>query len=104
MSTMAAVAAYVVTDTAGILAVLLDEPEKEAVVEAAIDARARATVGNGLREGDDPGARRDLRLTNPHAVTASRIPSGERRHSAATILTVASRTSSYMRQSFGPLR
>jgi predicted nucleic acid-binding protein len=49
---MAAVAAYVVADTSAILAVLLDEPEKETVVEATMGcivcapASIRWEVGN----------------------------------------------------------
>jgi predicted nucleic acid-binding protein len=51
------VAAYVVTDTSAILAVLLDEPEKEAVVEATMacvlcaPASIRWEVGNAATAG-----------------------------------------------------
>jgi predicted nucleic acid-binding protein len=57
LSIVVAVAAYVVADTSAILAVLLDEPEKEAVVEATMGcvlcapASIRWEVGNAATAG-----------------------------------------------------
>jgi predicted nucleic acid-binding protein len=57
LSIVVAVTAYIVTDTSAILAVLLDEPEKEAIVEATLGsvlcapASIRWEVGNAATAG-----------------------------------------------------